>query len=168
MTGLRLILKKSVVESIDSLDHELKDYFRESTRYRSRMRNGTIIIIDQTRELFDFLSKLVSQCQLQFRVIHLDSAKNARRVLFEIGPKNIKAVIVTTELLFASANGDTFAQWVNEQYPEIPVWVSQCSPDQENRVRRDSQRVGIMHEGSPLAEFIDVLGFPPSCREFAL
>jgi len=167
MTGFRLIFSRSVVESMDSLDHELKEYFRESTSFRSRARNGTVVIVDKTTGLFDFLSDLVKRCQLKFRVVHVDDAKNARKVLIEIGQKSVKVVVINSELLFASSNGVTLAQWVNEQLPEIPVWISECPPEKDSEVRKSSQRIGIIRKGEPLAEFINILGFPPRCHEQA-
>jgi len=166
MTGFRLFFGKSMVDSVDALDRELKSYFRESTSFRSRARNGTVVIIDKVTDLFDFLSGLVSDCHLKFRVVHVDNALNARKLLEEIGQANVKSVVINSDLLFEPVNGLTLAQWVNETYPEIPVWVSECPPEKDDEVHRVSRRVGILRKNESPAEYINVLGFPSRCLEY--
>jgi hypothetical protein len=165
MTAFGFLFGRRVVESIDSLDRELKDYFRESASFRSRVRSGTVVIVDKTTALFDFLRELTTRFQLKFQVVHIDDAENARRMLSEIGQNNVKVVVINGDLLFESANGMMLAQWVSEWLPEIPVWVTDCPPEKDSEVHRSSQRIGILRKGEPLAEYIDILGFPTRCRE---
>ena len=168
MTKFNLFLSRGVVESMKSLDDELREYFQTSTSFRSRARNGTIVIIDQSTGLFDFLNSLVQKCQLKFRVVQVDDAKNARKLLEELGQRNVKAVVIHSKLLFKPTNGETLAQWVNENYPDIPVWISECPPDKNNTVRQTSQRVGIIDAGCARVKYLEMLGFPSRCREAAL
>jgi hypothetical protein len=165
MTIFRLLFGKRVMDSVDSLDRELKDYFRESASFRSRVRNGTVVIVDETTVLFDFLSSLTQSCKLKFQVVHVDDVENARKMLGEIGQSNVKVIVISSGLFFESANGVALAKWVNEWLPEVPVWVSDCSPEMEDEVHGLSRRIGILHKGSPLAGYIDILGFPTRCRE---
>lgn len=165
MSIFRLFFGKRVAESIDSLDRELKDYFRESASFRSRVRNGTVVIIDETTILFEFLSSLTQSCKLKFQVVHVDDVENARKMLSEIGQSNLKVIVISSSLFFESASGVALARWVSERLPEVPVWVSDCPPEMEDEVHGLSRRIGVLRKGSSLAGYIDILGFPTRCRE---
>jgi hypothetical protein len=165
MTGFRFLFSKSVVASMDSLDHELKEYFRESTSFRSRVRNGTVVIVDRQTDLFDFLRDLTTRFQLKFQVVQVDDAENARRMLSEIGQRRVKVVVINSSLIFGSESGGRLVQWVSEWFPEIPVWVIDCPPERDAEVHKLSQRIGILRTGEPFSEYIDILGFPARCRE---
>jgi hypothetical protein len=166
--ALRFFFGKSVVDSMTSFDAELKNYFRASTSFRSRARIGTVVIIDKSPTLYNFLEYLVKKCNLKFCIYHVAEAKDAKKVVAELGSDNIKVVVISGEMLFDSANGATLAQWINEKFPDIPVWISECTPEMDTRIRKTVQRVGIMSMGESLADYADVLGFPSSCREMAL
>ena len=166
MAGFHLFFSRSMTESIDSLDRELKSYFRESTSFRSRARNGTVVIIDQVTDLFAFLSGLVNRCRLKFQVVHVDNVLNARKLLEEIGQVNVKSVVINNNLLFEPIeDGITLAQWISQTYPEIPVWISECPPERDKDVHKVSQRVGILRKNESPQEYINVLGFPSRCLE---
>jgi hypothetical protein len=107
----------------------------------------------------------VYNCNLKCRIVHVDDAKNARKALAELGQHDVKAVVINADLLFASANGVTLAEWVNREYPDIPVWISDCPPEKDSEVRKASRRVGILQRGTSLAEYVDLLGFPPHCAK---
>jgi hypothetical protein len=161
---MRLLFGKRVVDSVESYDRELSAYFQASTSLRSRARRGTVVVVDKSPALYQFLDMLVSRCNLKFCVYHVDDAKVARRVLAELGQENVKVVVINSDLLFASANGVTLSQWVNEQFPEIPVWISDCPPEKDKEIRKNSMRVGIIARGEPLKDYIEVLGFPSKCK----
>ena len=163
MSAFRLLFSRRVVDSIDSLDHELKSYFHESTSFRSSIRKGTIIIIDRATDLFDFLGDLIKNCQLKFRILHIADPGNARKIIEEVGSNNIKAVVINSLLL--SENGATLSQWLNANHPEVPVWISDCPPDKDEAIRKNSQRVGILRKRESFIEYIDVLGFPSRCHD---
>ena len=168
MTSLRLFFRQSVVDSVASFDKELGSYFQASTSFRSRARKGTVVVVDKSPELYKFLDMLITKCSLKFCVYHVDDAKMAKKVIAELGQENVKVLVINSDLLFASANGTTLSQWVNEQFPEIPVWISDCPPDKDKEIRKTSQRVGIIPRGEPMVDYVDVLGFPSRCRTQAV
>jgi hypothetical protein len=151
-----------------SFDAQLKDYFRESTSLRSRARVGTIVIIDRSPALYSFLEYLVKQCKLNFCIYHVPESKDAKRVVSELGTENIKVVVINGELICESANGTTLAQWINEQFPDIPVWISDCTPEVSKKMSGYKQRVGMVSRGESFADYATAFGFPSSCQEAAM
>lgn len=161
---MNLFFQKSVVASMKAVDAELDSYFRTATKFRSRARNGTVVIVDPSTSLYSFLDELVNRCNLRFCLYHVKDAPTARKVLAELGEEHVKVVVINCDLLFASANGVTLAQWIEKYFPNIPIWISECSKDRSGEIRKLSRRVGIIPKGEPLTSFVDVLGFPSRCH----
>jgi len=168
MIAIRMFQRKGVLDAVDSFNRELCSYFQTSTTFRSRARRGTVVVVDKSPSLYEFLDMLIKKCGLDFCAYHVDDAKTARKVLAELGQENVKVVVINSDLLFASANGTTLSQWINDQFPDIPVWISDCPLDKNDEIRKQSMRVGIIPRGERMEEYVDVLGFPSKCRTEAV
>lgn len=153
-------------ETMKRFDHSLGDYFQTTVKYRTRVRKGTILIIDVDSSLHDFLTELMKRCDLPIRVIHTDTVESAKEVVIKLGPKEIKVVVVNSNLL--ECNDASFAKWLNVKFPEIPLWLSECPEGSDVLFRDEIARIGILKRGEPLSDYVDILGFPEVCKSMAM
>ena len=160
-----LIIREDVKKSCERFDDEYHRFLQHARSSRSAARRGVIVVVEKTPTLYDFLSYLVKECSLSANVVNVDKSCFARKVIEDLGPEGIKAVIIESNMLADAANGDTLPGWIDKNFPKIPVWVVDFNGQTKTKVH--CERVGVF-VGATLPDVITELGFPPRCREMAL
>ena len=151
-----------IKQSAAKFDAECETFFQRCRNYRSA-RKGTVLVVDPKDEISNFLGFLVEHCSLKIEIVHIDDAGQIGAIIGEMGGKAVKAVIIDSDLLRASAT----ANWMDKNYPNIPMFISNCEPSRMNAVKSKSRRAGVFSATRPLADYIDALGFPEECKDMA-
>lgn len=150
-----------------SLDLALENCFRESVRFRSTARQGVVVLVGKLDGLYTSLCKL-SENNSNFTVIRIDMVKNAKAYLKTLHQNEIKMIIIESESMFASANGETLSQWIARELPKIPVWIYGCTKERVKTISLSNTRVGIIKEDSiSLSDILNIMGFPKKESIFA-
>jgi hypothetical protein len=129
------------------------------------MRSGTIVLVNRDVKLYEFLDTLVTRCGIPVMVVHMEVICCAQKAIRDIGLKNVKAVVVDAEMLERDANGLNFLGWLSKDCPEIPVWVSRCSPEKAKEIKKSMSRVGVI--GASRLDYVQALGLPVECEVIA-
>ncbi len=164
---MNFFLRNSVERSVKDFDKELASYFTTTRNVRSRMRTGTIVLVDTDQELYKFLDFLVAKCGLPVSVVHVEMVCCARNAIRDIGADNVKAVIIDVNMLGDDLNGTSLPAWLSREHPRIPVWVSHCPPEKEKTIRKTMFRVGIFGEHARREDYVHALGLPAVCERAA-
>jgi DNA-binding response OmpR family regulator len=123
-----------------------------------------MVVVDPSDKLSSFLTFMVEHCGLDVDVIHLKSTIEAKKAIEEMGAREVKVVIMDTSMVNVHANGDSLPSWMDKRFPNVPVWVNNCEPEREKMVRGLSMRAGVILDGHPVTDFVDILGFPGDAR----
>jgi hypothetical protein len=161
------LFRRSIESSIKDLDDKIENYFATSRKYRSTVRQGSIVLLDKGNGMYDFLSFLVDRCGLEIGLIHLKDASSAKRAIQNAGVENIKAVIIESDMIDESANGNSLPSWLEREHCKIPIWVFNCGKSTINWIQTHTHRVGIFTPSKKLTEVIEDLGFPQECHLLA-
>lgn len=158
------MLKAFIRQRQTAFESEVRTYFQATTRYRSRVRLGTIVIVDKSEEMSDFLKDLAERCGLSAKILRYDDVEAAKCLICQLGSEHVKVVVVNSELL---SGQEEFVTWMNNEFTDIPVWISDCPIELDGELRSNGLRVGIVHQGVPLPFYADIVGFPVSARDMA-
>jgi hypothetical protein len=165
---MRLFMRSSAEKSLQEFDDKIDTYFKTSRKYRSKLRRGSVVLLDEDPEMFKFLNFIVEKCSLPIGVVHVASELCAMKIINDIGSNNVKAVIINEKFLGDCSDPNSFSMWVREQFPKIPVWVTDCNPERTDFIKSKTSRIGVIQENEPLTEVAMELGFPEECLPFAL
>lgn len=160
------LFRGNVEQSIKDFDDGLEKYFSTSRKYRSRLRKGSIVLLDDNSDLFDLFTFLNDKCGLDVGIVHIGEACCAKKAVEDIGPGNVKAVVIDENMLGKSMNGDSFPSWLNKNFPRIPVWVVNCSQEKKVWIRRQTRKVGVLIKGVSLLKVVEAVGYPSECEVF--
>jgi len=152
-----------IKHSTAKFDAECETFFQRCRNYRSA-RKGSVLVVDEKDEISDFLTFLVEHCHLKINVRHIRDVGLIGGIFEEVGDKGVKAVIIDSHLLRTSAT----AMWMDKNYPNVPMFISNCEPESVSAIKRKSRRAGILSSKIPLADYIDALGLPDECRDMAV
>lgn len=155
---MRLFASERVKKSIDDFDNELGNYFSTARKYRSSIRRGSIVILDNNDSLFRLLTFLTEKCNLRGGVVHVDRGCCAKKAVEDIGPEKVKAIVIDENMLGESMNGDSFTQWLSDNYPNIPVWVANCDKEREAWIKNQTRKVGTLDKEESLASIAEAIG----------
>jgi len=162
---MRLFMKGNVEKSLRDFDDGLERFFSTSRKYRSTIRRGSIVLLDKKMKMFEFFTYLVRECGLEVGVVHVEEAASAKKAIGDIGAYDVKAVVIDSEMLGESLNGDSLPSWLAKNYPRIPIWVINCAEEKKNQIRSQSRRVGIIEESATLETVAETVGFPEECQK---
>lgn len=160
-----MLVGRSVVQSVDRFNRELDSYFDTSRKCRCKLRNGSILIVDSDERLHCFLKSIIEQCGLKINIVRVGGVQTAKDLVRRM-EKDLKVVIVDTAMLDLNANGKSLPSWIDKNFPKLPIWVSNCSPERVGAVRELSARAGILESDHPMSEYVDILGLPLKARGF--
>jgi hypothetical protein len=110
---------------------------------------------------------LVEKCGLEVGVVHVDNALCAKKAVQDLGPHNVKAVVIDECMLDESLNGDSLPAWLDREHPRIPVWVVNCEEERGESIRSQTKKVGVIDKDAPLASVVEAVGFPNECQKHA-
>jgi len=164
---MRLFMKGDVEQSLKDFEGGLEEYFATSIRYRSRLRRGSVVLLDDGDDMFRFLGFLSEKCGLEVGVVHVKEAASAKKAVEDIGPLEVKAVVIDSGMLDDSVNGGSLPSWMEQNHPRIPVWVVNCESDKKRWIRSRMSKVGVIGDDAPLAAVAEAIGFPDKCQKFA-
>lgn len=163
---MKLFMQRSVEQSIRKVDDELEQFFATSRKYRSSIRRGSIVLLDDDNDIFDLFMFLVNKCGLDVGVVHVKEPKLAKQAVEDIGAYDVKAVVIDESMIGESINGDSFPSWLSKTHPRIPVWVINCGKERQEWIRSQTSRVGVIGKDEPLASLVETIGFPKECQQF--
>jgi hypothetical protein len=155
---MRLFFSQKSLDSFNRFENGLEDYFKSAFKLRTSMRTGTIVLLDDKRDMASFLVFLIEHCDLRASVVRLDQPCCAKKTIQEIGGENVKAVIMQSGFLGNSLNGDSLPQWLSSNYPEIPLWVMGCDGKTRDWIRSHTLRIGIFDEKDGLSKVAEAMG----------
>lgn len=161
-------MSRTTERSLDDFDTQLSNYFNSSKRYRSALRRGTIVLVDEDDSLSRFFQFLISRCGLMVKVLHFTSKSDARLAMWDIGIENVKAVLINAITLNKPEGKDSLSGWLLREHPRVPVWVFNCGPDSRQIIKRIHPEMGIIPLNEPLEELASTVGLPEECRQMAL
>jgi hypothetical protein len=159
-------MRGNVEKSLKDFDDGLEKYFAESRKYRSSKRRGTIVLLDGKDGMFKFFKFLSEKCGLKMGVVHVSNTENARKAIEDLGPKNVKALVVDAGMLGDTLNGDSFTHWISTERPSIPVWVTNCEEKRRDWIRSQSIKIGVIDKEATLEKVALTVGFPKNCEGF--
>lgn len=148
----------------NAFESEVRAYFQATTRYRSRARLGAIVLVDKSEELYRFLEDVAERCGLAAKILRYDDLEAAKCLICQLGAEHVKVVVVNSEFL---TSDESFVAWMNREFSDIPVWVSDCPPELDDEFRNSALRIGIVHRGVPLLSYADIVGFPSTAKDMA-
>lgn len=163
---MRLFMNGDVEKSLKDFEDGLEEYFATSRRFRSTLRRGSIVLLDDGDDLFRFFTFLAERCGLEVGVVHVREASSARKAVEDIGDLNVKAVVIDSAMLGESLNGDSLSSWLSKAYPRIPVWVVNCEAETRRRIRSETTKIGVIEETASLSTVAETIGFPDECQRF--
>lgn len=164
---MRLFLKTEVEQSIKDFDEGLDDYFANSLRYRSSLRRGSIVLLDNNKDLFNFFTFLAEKCGMRAGVVHVEHSQDAKKAIQDMGIEKVKAVVIDVAMVGESLNGDSLTNWLRVNHPNVPVWIVNCEQKKRDWIYSQTRQIGVLGKNIPLPEVADALGFPKECREYA-
>jgi DNA-binding NarL/FixJ family response regulator len=163
---MRLFMRGSVEKGLKDFEDGLEQYFATSRRYRSNIRRGSIVLLDDDDSMFKLFMFLVDKCGLDVGVVHVNKASSAKKAVQDIGAYNVKAVVIDENMLGKSMNGDSFPSWLAKSNPRIPVWVVNCEEERREWIRSQSIKIGILNKEATLSSVVEAVGFPSECQAF--
>lgn len=156
---MRLFMRGSVEKSLRDFDEGLDSYFHAARKYRSSLRRGSIVLLDGDERMFNLLTFLSDKCGMKVGVVHVRKSEEARKVVEDIDPLNVKAVLIDSSMLEDSRE---LGAWLEEECPRVPVWVVNCEKEIKGKV---SSRFGIIDKSTPMSRVVETIGFPHSCQQ---
>jgi len=153
--------------SVALFDSALDGYFNSCRNYRSKIRKGTVLVVDDNSEIANFLRFLVEHCHLSINVEQMSKASKAsdiRKCIDRMGAENVKAIIMDSHVWRVTAT----AEWMDKNFPNIPIFISNCDPESEPAIKTTACRAGIMTTLHPLVDYVDALGLPDECHDVAI
>jgi hypothetical protein len=163
---MKLFMRGNVEKSLEDFNDGLDKYFATSQRYRSSLRRGTIVLVDDGERMFDFLMFLVKKCGLDVGVVHIAEVSSARKAIEDIGFRRVKAVVIDSDMLGDSLNGDSLPSWLAKECPQVPVWAVNCDEKRRDWIRSQTRAIGVLVKDEPLGHVVNAIGFPDKCQEY--
>ena len=163
---MRLFMRGNVQKGLRDFEDGLEKYFSTSRKYRSSIRKGSILLLDNDDGLFKLFMFLVEKCGLDVGVVHVDEVCCAKKAVEDIGAYNVKAVVIDENMLGKSLNGDSFPSWLKTTHPRIPVWVVNCASDRREWIRSQDIKIGVLDKEASLSSVVEAVGFPSECQQF--
>lgn len=154
---MNLFMRGGVEKSLRDLNENLDNYFHTSRKYRSSLRRGSLILLDNNDRMFNLLRFLSNKCGMKAGVVHVKDSESARKAVEELSPLNVKAVLIDSSLADSE-----FAEWIDRECPRIPVWVVNCETEIKNKV---GGRFGVIEKSTPMSRVVETIGFPRECQE---
>ena len=163
---MRFFMRNKAEKSLRDFDKGLQEFFSTTRKYRSSLRRGSIVLLDDDSDMFDFLMFLTKKCGLDVGVIHVTEAVNAKQAVKDLGAYNVKAVLIDSRMVEKTLNGDSFPSWLRKECPRVPVWVVNCKKETGSWIRSQSAGIGVIEEEATLARVAETIGFPDECQKF--
>lgn len=156
---MRLFMKGSVEKSLKDFDEGLESYFHTARKYRSSLRKGSIVLLDEGDRMYNLLNFLSDRCGMKVGVVHVTKADDAKKVVENLDPLNVKAVLIDSSMLSSTFE---LGQWLEVECPRVPVWVVNCEREIKAKV---SRRFGVIEKSTPMSRVVETIGFPHECQE---
>ena len=159
-------IKEGVMASNERLDDELENYFRCSRQLLCKYRLGSVVVvIDIDAKVANVLKFVVESCGVDVDVVLVDDPSNALNIVQEMNG-NIKAIVVNSRVLEKSSIGNDIMNWLDEDFPAIPVWIDNCTQEERETIKTNWSRAGVLERWHPAVDYADILGLPSeSARE---
>lgn len=149
--------------------NELETFFYKCRHYRSSLREGYIVLLDDEDNVERFLNGIISEHEMNLQVNRITTEDEARAEITEHTRNKIKTVIINANLIDSQANGDALPFKLSREFPEIPVWIFNCSEAStiSQSIRSHSLRIGIFPTNVSPARIAEEIGCPPTKKQLA-
>lgn len=149
-------------KNIQELNSAFQKYFRSSKRIRIHSRKGVFVVVDDRDEAVDLVKKLfISRGENQKIISSKNVSEAQQQIQNHDNGNGIKAVIIDLGLDGEGQDGDGvyLAQWLNEEYPDIPFIFSTGRENRIGELEKEFPGVDIFIKGKDsLYELAESLG----------
>jgi len=152
-------------QKITEIDNAMQLYFRTSRRIRINGRRGAFVIVDDREEIVNLVKNMFVVRGENQVVLSASNVSEAKDI---IKKRQIKAVVIDLGLNGEGENGNGFniANWLNEEYPDIPFVFATGKKNKVKEIERRFPGVDIFIKGqNTIEDFACALGMDENSNE---
>lgn len=139
------LLKRSR-ESVTRFESEMSRFFARSNSFLVHLNDeGVVLLVDIEGKLAAQLREAHSEECSSIEFAHVDSVDKAQEFVCANANK-LRLILCHVEML-SNGNGYRFLTWLRENYPRVPVFVRECTQQEEERVKQFYSSTGVFLKG---------------------
>ena len=133
-------------ESVTRFENEMSRFFARSNSFLVHLSDeGVVLLVDTEGKLAAQLREAHTEMCQPVEFAHVDSVDKAQEFV-SANADRLRLILCHVEML-SNGNGYRFLTWLRENHPRVPVFVRECTRQEEERVKQFYSSTGVFLKG---------------------